>query len=153
MKEWGLVARTAADALRLTALLEPIADQTDRLTFPKFLTLIDAMRTEKKKLVYENHLKLFRKYDKDLSGLLTMSEITMLLGDVGMVPKNKTEQEHLRIMVAMADKDRSGQLDFAEFQDLFQRIEERLQASKIQEEAVHAKDLGFTVEQTKEFRW
>ena len=98
-------------------------------------------------------MALFKKYDRDKTGYLSHSEISLLLSDVGLVPQNRKEQEELAYIISNVDLDGSGCIDFSELQELAQRISEKLNVFRYEELIENAMRMGFTERQMRDLRW
>merc|ERR1719409_172456 len=68
-------------------------------------------------------------------------------------PRSRAEQDQIRQLIELADDDGSGELSFEEFQSLYQRVCEKLAASKLQDEVELCRSLGVSENQHKQFRW
>lgn len=63
----------------------------------------------------------FAIHDSDCSGTLSMSELMLVIDDIGRTPKEGSEDEIvLNHFFKVYDKDQSGELDFLEFQDVME---------------------------------
>eukprot|EP00933_Yihiella_yeosuensis_P006133 TRINITY_DN110788_c0_g1_i1.p1 TRINITY_DN110788_c0_g1~~TRINITY_DN110788_c0_g1_i1.p1 ORF type:complete len:1079 (+),score=223.03 TRINITY_DN110788_c0_g1_i1:92-3328(+) len=94
----------------------------------------------------------FQRYDKDRSGALDIAEIAVLLDQLDCLPRNRKEQEELAQLIYSVDHDGSGTIDIDEFQDLFQRIEEKFSALRYEEDVDYAMTSGFKEHQLADFR-
>jgi len=121
--------------------------------FCEFLHLVRQVRQYRQAERREKLVERFLKYDRDKSGHLSASEISLLLSDLGLVPKNRKQQEELSYIIASVDTDGSGFIDFLEFQELSQRIDEKLKIAQNEEEIIEAMCMGFTEKQMRELRW
>jgi len=77
-----------------------------------------------------NIARLFRKYDKDRSNSLVMSEVTALLGDCNICPRTKEEQAEINILLCSADKDCTGLFSLDEFGLMFVMCLEKMESYK-----------------------
>merc|ERR1719335_107551 len=98
------------------------------------------MNSEKR----EEMKTIFDSYDRDCSGDLSMREVSKILLDIGLQPKNKEEQEEIQKMMEEVDEDGSMEINFEEFLLLFQRINEKLKAMQRENERARALELNFT---------
>lgn len=112
------------------------------LCFKEFLQVVKQLRSFHRGLQRPDLLLTFEKYDKDKSGSLSISEVALMIYDLGMAPRSRYEQAELGSLLQAVDTDGSGSLDFDEFEDLAQRIEERLVSLRRHEEARYAERLG-----------
>merc|ERR550537_480972 len=95
---------------------------------------------------------LFKKYDKDNGGSLSLSEVATMIGDMGLNPRSREDQDEIKQLLDNVDADGSGELDFSEFQDLVQRIEEKLKSLQRRRDLKAGEALGFTQPQVCELR-
>lgn len=95
----------------------------------------------------------FKKYDREKTGYLSHSEISLLLSDFGLVPQNRKEQEALAYIISSVDLDGSGCIGFPEIVELTQRIREKLNMFSYEEQIEQAMRLGFTETQMRDLRW
>merc|ERR550537_1116220 len=95
---------------------------------------------------------LFNKYDKDHGGSLSLSEVATMIGDMGLNPRTREDQDEIKQLLDNVDADGSGELDFDEFQDLVQRIEEKLKSLQRRRDLKAGEALGFTPQQVCELR-
>merc|ERR1719335_1537711 len=97
------------------------------------------MNSEKR----EEMKTIFDSYDRDCSGDLSMREVSKILLDIGLQPKNKEEQEEIQKMMEEVDEDGSMEINFEEFLLLFQRINEKLKAMELAFTEVQLADLRY----------
>merc|ERR1712151_379212 len=121
--------------------------------FKEFLVIVKSIRDYRQDRIRDEQRRSFEFYDKDKGGDLSVAEISMLLSDLGIAPRNRMEQEELALMIHAADEDGSGTIDFEEFQDLSQRIDEKLKQMRYEKEIDLAMANGFTEFQMRDFRW
>eukprot|EP00928_Gymnodinium_smaydae_P028647 TRINITY_DN2179_c0_g3_i2.p1 TRINITY_DN2179_c0_g3~~TRINITY_DN2179_c0_g3_i2.p1 ORF type:complete len:851 (-),score=156.08 TRINITY_DN2179_c0_g3_i2:194-2746(-) len=154
LKELGLMPSTLVECQEIEELVEQ-AEKEDAgmFQFKEFLILVKSIREHRQERIRDEQLKSFEHYDKDHGGDLSVEEISMLLLDLGIAPRNRTEQAELATMIHAADEDGSGTIDFMEFQDLCQRIDEKLKQIRYEQEIDFAMSHGFTEAQMRDFRW
>jgi Ca2+-binding EF-hand superfamily protein len=124
-----------------------------RFDFGELLEVFKALRSIQKQFKTEAHREWFNTYDTDRSGFLSLDEISRYLVAIGRCPRTRREQDEMAALIRAADFDGNGLLDFDEFQVLAQRIEEKLQSIRYDEEIEYASTLGFNETQVHEFRW
>jgi len=96
--------------------------------------------------------RLFMSYDKDRSGELSFGEVSKVLGDMGLTPSNRQQQEEIARMMEEADDDGSMELTFEEFLRLQQMITEKLKAMQREYEKEQAFEMLFTEDQLADLR-
>jgi len=121
-------------------------------SFSAFVQVLKKIRKYLTTLQVAEARRSFQSYDKDRSGALSIAEISSLLEEVGCVPHSRKEQEELAQLIHSVDNDGNGSIDFEEFQDLIQRIEEKFSAMRYEEEVEYALSAGFAEMQLSEFR-
>eukprot|EP00401_Gymnodinium_catenatum_P037341 CAMPEP_0117620850 /NCGR_PEP_ID=MMETSP0784-20121206/87338_1 /TAXON_ID=39447 /ORGANISM="" /LENGTH=702 /DNA_ID=CAMNT_0005424771 /DNA_START=17 /DNA_END=2125 /DNA_ORIENTATION=- len=168
LKEFGLMPRTRAERAEMEQIILKIdkdvwarsvhrlgvefqAD-TSRYSFRNFLVAVNTIRALRQERIREEQLASFEHYDKDHGGDLSVAEISLLLSDLGIAPRNRQEQEELAMMIHAADEDGSGTIDFEEFQDLSQRIDEKLKQMRYEWEIDFGTGKGFNESQLRDFR-
>lgn len=129
---------------------EHVAPQ--EINFNDFLEIVWEIRHYRQEKIKDEQMESFQKFDRDHSGSLTCGEISRLLGDLGLTPVNRIEQEEIANLISSVDEDGSGFIDFEEFQELSQRIDEKLRAFRYEEEIEYAMCLGFTEFQMRDLR-
>mmetsp|Transcript_100007 Transcript_100007/g.173527 ORF Transcript_100007/g.173527 Transcript_100007/m.173527 type:complete len:963 (-) Transcript_100007:11-2899(-) len=154
LKEFGLQPTTAQEKEAIDAILRyNDMEMLGEVNFIEFLDVVRQIRTIQLEKRREQQQERFAKYDKDKSGFLSHSEISMLLADLGFVPSTRKEQDELAYLISSVDADGSGCIDFPEFQNLCQRIDEKLKSFRYEEEVEFAMRLGFTEKQMRDLRW
>jgi len=133
--------------------LNKAAGELKPYSFKEFLFLVSEIRQHRMSRIGDDQLITFAFYDKDHSGSLDIGEVSVILSDVGIAPRNRIEQEELGMMIHAADEDGSGTIDFDEFQHLCQRIDEKLKQMRYEEEVEEAMASGFSENDFRNFRW
>jgi Ca2+-binding EF-hand superfamily protein len=95
---------------------------------------------------------MFKRYDRDESGELSMREVSSILLDFGLQPRSREELDEIQAMMEEADSDGSNEINFEEFCVLFQRIQEKIQAMIRESERKKAFELGFSKASLQELR-
>lgn len=119
----------------------PQANSND-LSFAEFLTLIMMMRKISREAHRAELRSAFLKYDADGSGLLQVKEILGLFTTLGLKPKNREEQQDIRMLLDEVDEDGDGEFSFKEFEFLVHQLHERLDRLTRKEEEVFALEIG-----------
>lgn len=122
------------------------------IPFARFLVLIREVRKLCRDVKHVDLLKRFNSYDKDRSGTLSFAEASIMFEELGLTPQCREDQEAMKQLLLKVDVNHSGDLDFREFQDLVQRVGEKLQSGKRRRENMAAKDLGFSQKEVAELR-
>lgn len=122
------------------------------LIFDDFLRFMKFVRDYHQEHKRDYLVSFFNEYDADHSGTLDMREISTLLARMGCLPRTKQEQAEIMQVIQFVDADKSGFLDVDEFQELNNRMEERLNGIRYEEEVSHGLELGFTEQQLSAFR-
>mmetsp|Transcript_120478 Transcript_120478/g.190947 ORF Transcript_120478/g.190947 Transcript_120478/m.190947 type:complete len:883 (+) Transcript_120478:87-2735(+) len=152
--ECGLAPKNAQEKAEIDKIIEECdRDKNKELSFMEFLNIFRAVRSFRQDTRRAELVERFQKYDRDGSGNLSSNEISLLLSDLGLVPLNRKEQEQLANLISSVDIDGSGFIDFAEFAELSQRIDEKLKSFRYEEEVECAMCLGFSEKQMRDFRW
>jgi len=125
---------------------------SEDINFNDFLEIVWEIRHYRMETAKEEQLDNFKKFDRDGSGSLTCSEISRLLAEIGLTPANRVEQEEISNLISSVDQDGSGFIDFSEFQELCQRIDEKLRSFRYEEEIEFAMCLGFSEQQMRDLR-
>lgn len=132
--------------------LEVAITETQRLDgqfgFREFLLLIKRLRSLQRQKLH----RLFAKFDKDGSGLLSLTEVMTVLYEFGIQARNKSEQHEIRALLEEADEDASGELDFEEFVLLHQRVSDKMKAMQKEADRQLGLKLGFAETDIKDFR-
>eukprot|EP00440_Ansanella_granifera_P069688 gb/GFBE01075608.1/.p1 GENE.gb/GFBE01075608.1/~~gb/GFBE01075608.1/.p1 ORF type:complete len:959 (+),score=201.49 gb/GFBE01075608.1/:1-2877(+) len=157
LRELGLWPTEPWDRSNIEELLRSRQDlakdsEPDELKFEEFMIFIREVRLYQSKRREDELFEHFRELDKDHSGSLSMDEISTLLEEMQCLPRNRKEQEEIGRIIHATDADGNGVLDFEEFKELTQRIEERFASLRYEAELSHALECGFTDIQLSEFR-
>lgn len=135
-------------------LLDAVEEEGyNQIHLKTFLQIVCSVRQFMREVSKDDELKIFARYDWDRSGNLSVNEVSELLADVGLAPRNRLEQEELAFMIVSVDKDGSGCISFEEFQILCQRVSEKLKRMRYKAEVDVAVDLGFTESHLRDFRF
>eukprot|EP00746_Dinoflagellata_sp_MGD_P072476 gnl/MRDRNA2_/MRDRNA2_29412_c0_seq1.p1 gnl/MRDRNA2_/MRDRNA2_29412_c0~~gnl/MRDRNA2_/MRDRNA2_29412_c0_seq1.p1 ORF type:complete len:883 (-),score=171.57 gnl/MRDRNA2_/MRDRNA2_29412_c0_seq1:214-2862(-) len=149
----GLGPRSKAEREVIQALIASIdTDNNAQVTFMEFLHLIHGIRRLNQSRCQNDLQNLFRKFDKDGSGSMSLAECSRLLEYVGLSPKTQQEQRHIGVLLSAIDEDGNGELDFEEFAHLCQRVKEMLQLIAHHQELKAAKHLNITITQLQEYK-
>jgi Ca2+-binding EF-hand superfamily protein len=88
------------------------ADGNDNIDFTEFLALMS--RQMRQSDIEEELKETFRVFDRDNDGFITPQELRTLLISLGL----DSSAQVIRAMIAEADRNRDGKIDFAEFRAL-----------------------------------
>jgi len=151
--EFGLCSVVQEDEDMVTSIMKKNdVDNTGTISFPEHIKLVADIRKEMKERRKEETLELFKGYDKDNSGQLSMQECSALFAEMGMLPKCQVGQDEIKRLLDEADEDGSGELDFEEFQTLTELVAEKLRALARAREMEFGAKLNFSKKQVNEFR-
>lgn len=154
LKEFGLMPSNKQDMAEIEKLItDTCADVKWGMTFKEFLNLTFAIRERVAQQKIDEQEAAFNRFDTDGSGQLGGPELLNCLAAMKICPRSRAEQDQIRQLIELADDDGSGELSFEEFQSLYQRVCEKLAASKLQDEVELCRSLGVSENQHKQFRW
>jgi len=128
------------------------ADGNGAIDFGEFLGMMEDVRAAWRRRLEPELKNLFKKYDKDDGGSLSFSEVATMIGEMGLNPRTREDQDEIKQLLDNVDADGSGELDFPEFMDLLQRIEEKLKSLQRLRDLKAGEELGFTHKQVCELR-
>merc|ERR1712224_1045979 len=149
----GLGPRSKAEREEIQTLIASSdTDHNAQVTFMEFLHLIRGIRRLSSARCQRDLQKLYKRFDKDGSGSMSLAECSRLLEHVGLSPKTQQEQRHIGVLLEAIDEDGNGELDFEEFAHLCQRVREMLQLIVHHKELQVAKDLKITIAQLQEYK-
>jgi len=153
LREYGLMPKERWEQDRIATILSTCDEDGDgSIDFREFLNLVDQLREEYLVRMRGELRRQFDRYDRDQSGALGMSEVSLLFVDMGLNPSCQEDQDEIKQLLDNVDADGSGELDFDEFQDLVQRIEEKLKSLQRRRDLKAGEALGFTQPQVCELR-
>merc|ERR1711904_48167 len=149
----GLGPRSRAEREEIQALIAcSDKDHNGHVTFVEFLHLIHGIRQLSSERRQEELYKLFKRFDKDGNGSMSLRECSSLLEHVGLCPKTQQEQCHIGLLLEAMDEDGNDELDVEEFTHFCQRVKEMLQLKVHQKEREAAKSLQITIAQLQEYK-
>jgi calmodulin len=96
----------------LDMIREVDADGNDTIDFTEFLALMS--RQMRQSDIEEELRETFRVFDRDGDGFISPQELRTLLISLGL----DSSAQVIRAMIAEADRDRDGKINFAEFRAL-----------------------------------
>eukprot|EP00746_Dinoflagellata_sp_MGD_P167812 gnl/MRDRNA2_/MRDRNA2_98732_c0_seq1.p1 gnl/MRDRNA2_/MRDRNA2_98732_c0~~gnl/MRDRNA2_/MRDRNA2_98732_c0_seq1.p1 ORF type:complete len:884 (+),score=216.23 gnl/MRDRNA2_/MRDRNA2_98732_c0_seq1:265-2652(+) len=136
-------------------------DGNDLFSFQEFKSMSDKTAEMNKKkftkfagfsLQEVDHFQaVFNSFDRDRSGQLAFVELFQVMDMIGIVCKNREQQELLNKRLKMADNDGSGQLDFYEFLHLIRRFNDETAYQEFAREKRAAEQVGLTDPECEEF--
>jgi len=145
LREFGLRPLSCGERRDMEGILRKSdADGSGTFSFAEFLVLVGDLRSYMQARRRGQLQEAFAVYDRDGKNQLTVAEISLLLCDVGLVPKTRKEQEELICFMESVDADGSGTIDFGEFELLAQRIDEKLNSLSYEEQVEGAIRRGFS---------
>lgn len=123
------------------------ASGCDFLECVLFVQVVRQRETQSRK---ESLRNIFRHYDADKSGEISMKELSRLLKDIGREPRTRAEQQEIRTLLDTVDKDASWSLSFSELEYLVQRLTEGIERVSRRAEFQLATDIGLTLPRCRE---
>lgn len=151
--EFGVVPRGKAEQERVEKVIKDCDHNGNGvIDFTEFLGMVQEIREECKR-GREEHLRgAFAIHDRHKNGILTTGEVVGLLNELGLIPKTREEQDEIKQLLQDVDLDHSGELNFDDFQTLYQHASERLRGVHRRREETMAAGLGFDMRRLCEFR-
>lgn len=151
--EYGLYPHSQSDQEYVADFFDEVdGDGDGSLDFQQFLIVIRKVR-ELSRLNQQSELqRLFKQFDRDGSGLLEMTEVFTLLGELGLMPKCREDQQDMKRILDGIDTNGNGDVSFREFQTLVQRSAERTKAAQRQRERRSAEKLHYADAEVAELR-
>lgn len=120
--------------------------------FPATLRLVRQLRERINQGSGAELRVVFQRFDRDQNGDLCPTEVHAMVNELGLMPSVREDQGILRGLLSRADRDKSGGLDFDEFQVLMQRISERNKALRTCRERRAAAEAGFAEAEIAQLR-
>lgn len=106
------------------------------------------LRQEQRRELYE----LFRLRDETETGALCMEEILAILADFSLQPRTDEEQKLVQQVIDEVDENRSGDLDFLEFELFIVHVRERLGCLRRERMRTITEDMGLSARLVKNFK-
>jgi len=131
---------------------ECIRASSEGVGFACFLKTIRSIREETKRIKLPEYRERFSRYDADRNGELSLAETSVLFSEIGLIPRCQQDQDEMKMIFDEVDHNGSGSLDFSEFQDLVQRVTEKLRSSQRRRENETGRQLGYSAHQMSELR-
>lgn len=151
--QFGLMPKGRAEQDAVHDIIDEVdTDEIGELSFTQTLHLVKRLRRKANDDRREELRSYFDSYDRDGSGDLSMAEISKILVDLGLQPRNHEEQENIQLMMEEVDEDGTNSLDFEEFCMLFQKISEKLLMLQRSNERKQGLELGFSDQELLDFR-
>lgn len=126
------------------------ATEAVHFNFSEFLLLIKRVRKMNEEILDNELISLFTRYDQDHSGELDMKEVSILLADLGLQPRVKSEQDSIMLILQEVDEDGSNTYSLQEFKVLVSKIRESKTQTFRNAQKEYAMELGNDVTQYKE---
>lgn len=153
LSDAGLLPRTRTERIEIQEMMQTLdIEGNGQFSFGEFLDMTYRIRRMMVEREEAQLYGLFQQYDADQSGELGSLEIFKILEDFKMLPKTRAEQDEIKAVLEEVDQDGSGNLEFKEFQILMQKVRQNLQKLEKDNDRAIARELGFSDEQTKDFR-
>merc|ERR1711959_414320 len=118
------------------------------VNFPEFLILMRRVRHRFLALEESGLQEVFRAFDRDESGLLSMREAAEVFAELGLAPRTRAEQGDIHAILESVDEDGSGEIDEREFRTLYRLVSEKLNQIHREEEREIARSLGVKDDRT-----
>eukprot|EP00746_Dinoflagellata_sp_MGD_P005511 gnl/MRDRNA2_/MRDRNA2_110666_c0_seq1.p1 gnl/MRDRNA2_/MRDRNA2_110666_c0~~gnl/MRDRNA2_/MRDRNA2_110666_c0_seq1.p1 ORF type:complete len:813 (+),score=232.60 gnl/MRDRNA2_/MRDRNA2_110666_c0_seq1:71-2440(+) len=149
----GLLPKDQMEQRKIEAILN-VHDSNGNgaIDFGEFLEMMQDVRKAWRQRLAPELEQVFNKYDKDHGGSLSFSEVATMIGEMGLNPRSREDQDEIKQLLDNVDADGSGELDSDEFQDLVQRIEEKLKSLQRRRDLKAGEALGFNARQVCELR-
>ncbi|CAD7974185.1 unnamed protein product [Amoebophrya sp. A120] len=127
-------------------ILEQVGETNSKLAFLPFLALFQRLKELSKRMLMDIFDSYSSSPNREESKILTMSEVSRLLTDIGLAPRTKSEQDQMKAILSDSDVDSSGEIDFLEFQGLYARVILEFEFGQQEQMLYEARQLGFTDE-------
>jgi len=127
-------------------------DGNQEIDFGEFVVLMERAREHQCTKRQAKLWKEFEVYDADRSGSLDAPELLVCLRSAGLV-KSKNDSELALTLIREFDTDHDGSISFNEFEELCQRIVERIFSSACNRSLQRAKIMGVDVARVAEYQW
>lgn len=153
LKQLGLQPYRQEQAKLLEMWLEHAdSDGNESLEFCEFLVLMLKVREHQKSQHKAKVWPSFRKMANGDGGL-DIDRVDEALASAGIGGQTRFEQDLQRKLVYDQDVDNSGEINFSEYLDICQRVQERLFAYKMEEIVSYANSIGIDKARLGEYIW
>jgi len=155
LADFGTLPKDPVERQKVAEWLVSLAGSREegRLSFADLVGVVRSIRGQQRQAKFAVHLRCFERLDRQGSRRLAVGEVSRFLTAVGCCPRTRREQEEVAELIKEARVDSSGSVSFEEVQVLHQRLEEKFQSIRYDEEVEYALSLNFTESQVYEFRW
>jgi len=150
--EYGLYPRSKEGQHRIEQIFDELdTEDIGSLPFKEFLEIVrGARQVFKFGQASDLHTK-FARFDREGDGAITVAEVSKLLDDLGLKPRNREDQQEMKRILDSLQTG-TGKVAFDTFQTLVLRITEFSNTSQRRRERQCAADLKFGHEQVAELR-
>lgn len=155
LKSFGMQPYSKHHGAIINELLVALTESTasDELGLMQFLALLENVRHHERHRVRDELHILFTNYAKCEGTVCDLKDLPSMLGEAGLVATTTGIQMAIHEEVEQYDTQTSGVVTFREFEDLFQRVTERLGRLKAAQVQEAAKSKGITGQKLAAFNW
>jgi Ca2+-binding EF-hand superfamily protein len=151
--EHGLFPHDVAARVQVLRIFKQVDANLDgHIGFREYLQLVRSVRRAQMQREEQSLREMFQRLDKDQSSRLDITEISTLLGELGIQPRCHEDQWEIRRLLDDIDSDRSGDFSFEKFAALIQRLQGRLASAVRRRQQLLAFKLGLDGRQLTELR-
>uniref|UniRef100_A0A7S2LJN3 EF-hand domain-containing protein n=1 Tax=Zooxanthella nutricula TaxID=1333877 RepID=A0A7S2LJN3_9DINO len=125
---------------------------TGEIDFSEFLWLVRKVREWVIQLAKDDMKVAFNRFDQNRSGSLDICEVNKLFVELGLSARSREDQSMLKRLVNQVDVDKSGLVEFEEFQVLVGRVAERIHAVQSCRERRAGLEAGFDENEVADLR-
>eukprot|EP00746_Dinoflagellata_sp_MGD_P002921 gnl/MRDRNA2_/MRDRNA2_105705_c0_seq1.p1 gnl/MRDRNA2_/MRDRNA2_105705_c0~~gnl/MRDRNA2_/MRDRNA2_105705_c0_seq1.p1 ORF type:complete len:1029 (+),score=218.65 gnl/MRDRNA2_/MRDRNA2_105705_c0_seq1:119-3205(+) len=155
----GLVPKTYGEKQWMANVMSEYSTSSHTFSFPRFVKLMTAIRMQQKIDMRDYLKQVFKKYDRNGDGELSVSEISKALEDLDMCPRSSAEQKVIKEFLETVGENPDGDggkpliaLSFDAFQEFMQHVRERMQQTEREAESLLAQSLNFDALTVSNFR-
>lgn len=155
----GLVPKTYGEKQWMASVMKEYSKNSNTFTFPRFVKMMTAIRSQQRMDMREYLKHVFRKYDRNGDGVLSVSEISKSLEDLGMCPRSSEEQKMIQEFLEIVGENTAKEgerplisLTFEGFIEFMQHVRERMGSAEREAEMTLAADLNFSSLTVSNFR-
>jgi len=150
LADLGLRPSNKKEKLELVRLVQ--GSEGSELDFRQFCRVVVARRKRAQEAQRDHLNRLFQQYDKDDSGALSADELMMVFNDLSLSPERDDERLAFLDAVREVDTDRSGEIEWSEFEILVQVVRERLAQCRREREVRISKQMKLPADIFLNFR-
>lgn len=130
----------------------PAGGAGPELSFSQFLWVLRRLRGWHMQCRLRQLRDSFNKLDRDGRGVLSMTDLNVLVGELGLVARSREDQEVLKSALIQVDEEGTGEVRFNEFQVLVQRVAERMASVQSNRERKAGAAANFTPKEVVDLR-